>query len=547
MTLEESQILEFIQNPQNKHLKNYQSEHSKLDVYFNGGDIASQIQKITNFENAAQKKLRQKIARSPKDVIHKLLKQFNQTFSATGGSELIEISQEARKEEFAKLLSELPSGISLKKWMQDYWLEAYITDPNGVILIESENNDNPKSYPTYKSISVIKDYTTTWGKLDYLILKHGKYTIKEKKEIQVYRVIDDEKDALYYEEGKKLKEFESETEQHKIDHQKGFVPAILVSDIVDKKTEGRKPFIHKIDELLDEYVRENSVLSIFKFLHAYPRYWQYATSCKKCNGSGKVKNSETGELSTCNSCNGTGMKLILDVSDGITLPLPKNNTQPVVAPNIAGFVAPPIDAWGKMEESLDNLEKKMEFAMLGTYSESEKSETATGRFIDSQPVVTELNKFSTTEETIKQKVADYMAKWMYGNDYGTISIKNGRRFVAEHPDKIFEKYTKAKENQAPVSTLDYLYKQYLLSEYQNDTLMYQQKLKEFQVEPLVHYTVQELDALDTDMSIKVQEKIYYSEWIVKDIDWNKETDQLKKEFQEFINTKSINNESTTES
>lgn len=546
MVLDENLVLQYILEPQNKHLKDYRSEHSKLDSYFNGGDIASQIQKITNFENKGQETLRKKIARSPKDVIHKLLKQFNKSFSATGGSELLDIKPDNRKNEFSELISELPEGISLKKWMQDYWLEAYITDPNGLIVIEAETGNNPKSYPTYKSINVIHDYTTTWQSINYLILKHGKYQVN-KKEVQVYRVIDDEKDALYYvsEDEKSLKEFETDTESHKLIHQKGFVPAIVISDILDKKTKGRKSFISKIDELLDEYVRENSVLSIFKFLHAYPKYWQYASTCTTCKGVGTVKDTSTSQQKTCTSCNGKKLNLTLDVSDGIMLPLPKAN-QPVLAPNIAGFTAPPIDAWEKMEQTLDKLEKKMEFAMLGTYSDAEKSNTATGRFIDSQPIVSELHKFSTSEETIKEKIADYMAKWMYGNDYGKISIKNGKRFVAEHPDVIFEKYTKAKEKHAPVSTLDYLYKQYLLSEYQNDTMMYEQKLKEFCVEPLVHFTVQELDSLKTDMSLQVQEKIYYSEWILQDINWSKPLENLKTEFETFINAKNLNNASTTE-
>ena len=537
MTLDEGLILKYILTPQNKELKNYRSEHKTLDIYFNGGDIASQIEKITNFENSGQRKLREKIARSPKDVVHKLLKQFNKTFSATGGSQNIEIKPDKRGEEFSSLLSELPEGISLNKWMQDYWLEAYITDPNGLVFIESEKGDNPKPYPTYKSINIIHDYTATWQNVDYLILNHGNYIIN-KKETKVFRVIDDEKDALYYVEDKTLKEFETENEAHVLNHKKGFVPAILVSDLIDKKTNGRKSFINKIDELLKEYVRESSVLSIFKFLHAYPKYWQYASSCKRCNGTGKITNKENNEQISCSSCKGSGLHLTLDVSDGIQLPLPKNNN-PILAPNIAGFVVPPIEAWGKMEETLDRLEKKMEFAMLGTYSEGEKSNTATGRFIDSQPLITELYKFSITEETLKGKIADFMAIWLYGKDYGTISIKNGKRFVAEHPDVIFEKYTKAKEKHAPVATLDYLYKQYLLSEYMNDIKMYDQKLKEFCVEPLVHFTIQELDGLTTDMSIKVQEKIYYSEWIVSGIEWTKDIKTLKEEFNSFINSKNL--------
>ncbi|TDQ27636.1 hypothetical protein [Tenacibaculum caenipelagi] len=546
MILDTDSIHEIIKTPRNKNLGDYKSDFTRLDVYYNGGDITSEIEKITNFENESQKKLRQKIARSPKDFIHRLLNQFTKVFSAKGGSSTLDIEIDSNKKDLIEIISKLPEGISLNKWMQDYWFEAYVTDPNGLIFIEAEENETPVSYPTYKSINVIHDYTVKWGKLDYLVLKHGKFSIG-KKQLDVFRVVDDEKDALYYLEGDNLKEFENEDNQHALFHNKGFVPAILVSDIIDKKTGGRKSFINKIEDLLKEYVRECSVLSIFKFLHAYPKYWQYVSKCTRCEGSGKIKDGE-GDHKTCPSCAGKKFNLKLDVSDGIMLPLPKNKETPILAPNVAGFAAPPIEAWGKMEESLDKLEKKMEFTILNTYSEAEKSETATGRFIDTQPLNTQLHNFSVTEETIKERVVDYIAKWMFGNEYGSVSIKNGKRFVCENPDVIWEKYTKAKESKAPITTLDYLYKQYLLSEYQNDTQMYEQKLKEFKIEPLVHFTLQELDALTSNQVgvDKISEKLYFSEWIVTKIDWTKDIEVLKKEFQKFVESKPKKNENNSE-
>lgn len=544
MVLDNDLILNYINQPQNSNLKNYRDEHKRLDIYFNGGDISSEIEKITSFENQKQKDLRDTIARSPKDLIHRLLHQFQKVFTATGGSEDFDLKVEKQKEAFVQHISKLPEGISLNRWMQDYWFENYITDPNGLIFIESESNDDPKAYPTYKSINVIHDYTLTWSNLDYLILKYGTFEVNE-KEVDVFRVIDDEKDALYYVDNKELKPFNEngKEDEYIINHKKGFVPAILASDIIDKKTGGKKSFINKIEDILKEYVRESSVLSIFKFLHAYPRYWQYVSKCTKCNGLGKITDpQDSTKKITCTSCSGKKFNLNMDVSDGIMLPLPKDNN-PVIAPNVAGFSVPPIDAWGKMEESLDKLEKKMQFAILGTYSEEEKSNTATGRFIDTQPLDTALHKFSTTEEEIKGKIADYMAIWMYGDEYGTITIKNGKRFICEHPDTIWEKYTKAKEAKAPITSLDYLYKQYLLSEYQNDAKMYSQKLKEFFIEPMVHYSVLDLNNLTTvNLSVVIQEKLYFSEWLSNENDFTQELDKLKESFNTFIKTKKLKDE-----
>lgn len=553
MVLDKAQILNYIVKPQNAHIKSYREDHNRLNIYFNGGDISSELEKISGYENTPQKTLRDNIARSPKDLVQRLLNQFSKVFSAKGGSESFDLTIKKQKENFIKLVTMLPEGISLSKWMQDYWIEGYVTDPNGLIFIESETGDDPKSYPAYKSINVIHDYTLTWSNLDYLILEHGKFIINE-KETKVYRVIDDEIDALYYtEDNKTLKEFiELDSKNNEIpavlNHKKGFVPAILMSDIIDKNTGGKKSFLNKIEDLLKEYVRESSVLSIFKFLHAYPRYWQYVSKCTTCNGVGNVTSqTDTTKKEVCPSCSGKKFNLNMDVSDGIMLPIPKNG-DPVLAPNISGFSVPPIDAWDKMEDSLDKLEKKMEFAVLGTYSEQEKSNTATGRFIDSQPLETSLYKFSASEEAVKEKIAHFMALWMYGKNYGSIKILNGKRFISEHPDMIWDKYIKAKEAKAPISTLDYLYKQYLLSEYQNDHQMFEQKLKEFYVEPLVHYTITELDALkNTNLSIKVQQKIYFSDWLNDEAtDFTKDVKVLKTEFETFITNKKLKDESITE-
>ena len=177
MILDDTDILQILLSPKNKNLSTYRSDFTRLNSYYNGGNIAKEIEKITNFENDSQKKLREEIARSPKDFIHRLLNQFTKVFSAKGGSNTFDVKTKSNEVRLIELFSELPEGISLNKWMKDYWFEAYMTDPNGLIFIESEKEEDSSgkinSYPVYKSISVIHDYTENWGKLDYLVLKHG--------------------------------------------------------------------------------------------------------------------------------------------------------------------------------------------------------------------------------------------------------------------------------------------------------------------------------------------------------------------------------------
>ncbi len=545
MVLSPQDIVEIIKTPRNPHIKGYQEKHARLDMFFNGSEtLADYLEKIQNFENVEQKNLRDKLARSTKDTLKKVLNPFSKVFTASGGSEVYNIKPEANKKAFADLVGFLPEGISLRKWMEVYWSEAYITDPNGIILIEAEDGDNPRSYPTYKNITAIHDYQTKWKKVEYVVLMYGKFKIGN-EEVNVYRVFDDEKDALYYLKGDDLKEFIMDEDQTTsvINHNKGFVPAVIVSDLVEKKTKGKKSFIDSIDELLDEFLRDSSVLSIYKFFHLYPKYWQYVTKCNKCKGDGTIiKNNET---TTCTSCSGTGYNLKKDVSDGVYLPIPEGE-QPKIAPDIAGFVAPPIDAWQKMVEELERLQKEMEFAIWGSYTEADKSETATGRFIDAQPVMDALRSVSESAENTEYQIAVYMAKWMFSiaaDETPDIAVNYGKRFLVELPDQLWKKYIEAKKDKAPISALDQHYKEYLLGQYHNDMEMYTQKLKEFYLEPFVHYSADELKGLISPEEMK--RKVYFGEWISETTDFSAPIEKLKGEFESFINQKP-NYETTTE-
>lgn len=543
MILKDEDILSIIETPRNTYIKEFQEKHAKLDMFFNGAeDISEWLDKIENFENDEQKKLRQKIARSTKDTLKKILNPFSKVFTANGGSESYNLKSKADSDKFKELIEELPEGVSLRKWMEIYWAEAYVTDPNGLILIETESEETARSYPAYKSIAVIHDYQTKWKALEYVVLKQGKRTVGE-KEVEVYRVFDEVKDGLYYVEKGSLKEFLQGDEQTSIiTHNKGFVPAVVVSDLIDKKTKGKKSFIHKIEEVLDEFLRDSSVLSIYKFFHLYPKYWQYVTKCNKCRGAGYTKNSENEQVK-CTSCHGTGYNLKKDVSDGVYLPVPSKE-DPVIAPDIAGFVAPPIDAWQKMVDELERLEKSMSFTLWGAHLEHEKSETATGRFIDVQPVNDSLYPISETAENKEWQIADFIARWMFDTDKPEISINYGKRFMVESPDELWEKYILAKKDKAPISTLDQHYKEYLLAQYHNDQEMYDRKLKEFYLEPFAHYQFQELKGMITPEEMR--RKLYFGEWLSDDIDFSIETEKLEEQFEEFLNTKPIYNEKDPE-
>lgn len=539
MVLDDNQILELIQKPFNSNIKQWKKEHKLLDLYYNGGDVSSELERVKNYENTSQKKLRDKVARSTKDFLSNLLNPLNKVFTASGYKAEIDLSSETAKQSIEEHLSKLPEGMSITKWMDVYWKEAYVTDPNAICFVEVEDDEeNPKAYPTYKSILTIHDYKLKWGKFEYVIFEPIEKPLNNKT-VKVYRVFDEEKDALYYVENNTLKEYVvGDDETSIISHGYGFVPAVLVSDLIDKKTEGRKSFINKIDEVLKEYMRDSSVHSIYKFLHGFPIFWRYVSKCTTCKGTGKIVDENSTETPkakiTCPTCSGSGQKITSDVSDAISLPLPTRD-QPKLTPDIAGYVQPDLETWQKQLDELMEMRKEMHFALWGTYTNDDvKAETATARFIDDQPVQETLKNVSTTAENVEGMLTEFICKIMFRDLYKSSKVKYGKRFLIETPDVLWQRYLSAKEKQAPITTLDYLYEQFLMAEYQNDLAMMQRKLNEFYLEPYPHYSLSDISNVASPM--QVQKKILFSDWnSLETTDYSMPFEKLKTDFDNYVN------------
>jgi hypothetical protein len=536
MELTEDQIKERLKKASNPNISVWRKEHNSLDIYVNGGDVSSELEKVKNYENVEQEKLRKNVARSTKDLMGYIFKPLSKVFTATGSNIEIESENTTVKDAMNVYLQKLPEGISLKKWMQTYWLDPYSTDPNGVILVES--NADGQAYPTYKSINVIHDYEHKWGKFEYLILDAGKMQVND-KEVKLFRVYDDVRDALYYVKDDTLVVIEEEIYLNTI----GQVPAVLVSDIIDKKTGGRRSFIHPITELLKEYMRDSSVHSIYKFLHGFPIFWSYRMKCTTCEGDGMIHNEsyvmdaqgEQGKKKVvCPTCNGKRLKVTSDVSDGISLPIPQNEQDPKLAPNIAGYIQPDLATWKVQNDEMREMKRDMHFSVYGTHVEDEKSNTATGRYIDAQPVNDVLRDVSDTAEKIESDIINFIGKLMYKDQFTSGKSTYGKRFMVETPDVLWEKYIEAKNLKAPISALDHLYKQFLSGEYYGDTRMMEQKMKEFFLEPFPHYSIADLKGAASPMQL--QRKILFSDWINTGIDLNKDFDVLLAEFNKYVNT-----------
>ena len=195
MILEVEQIKQLILEPANKKLDKAIEQYDKLQLHINGVDVIGHLEMINKFENAQQLKLRVQVAKSIRHILNSVLRPFDKVFSAKGGSVDYNLPDKQDKQ-VREVLSNVTEGMSLRKWLQNFWGNKYLSDPNGIILVEPPNVHNKNPFPVYRPVTVIHDYTTNGSHLNYVILKISG-AVWMKPGLKYFRVIDDEIDWVF--------------------------------------------------------------------------------------------------------------------------------------------------------------------------------------------------------------------------------------------------------------------------------------------------------------------------------------------------------------
>lgn len=524
MVLTEDQIKELIRAGEPKWIDEARKQHEKLEVHINGCDVAEYLQSINHYENARQYELRKTFATSNKYVFANLLRPVDKIFSAKGGNKTVSASTRAKEEKLKGYLSEVSPGYSITDWIQKVQSNKFYTDPNGLVFFEINNR---KPEPTLKSIEKVFNYVAKGRLVEFVIFEPYK---KPNIDAEFYRVVDDKFDYLFKKQGEVISKVEEET--YPILFSK--CPAIINSDILDYELKYKKSPVDDVIELADHYLNTSSVKNIYEFLHGYPIFWAYVQPCRKCDGTGLY------EGDTCPKCGGEGHTFRKDVSDVIKLKPPKSTDEPILAPDVAGYVQPELEVWREQRNELDWIWGLMHFSMWGTaLQEKVENETATAAFLDVQPVNDKLNFLTDSFESMEKLMTDFIGEFYLRESYKGSSINYGRRFLVESPDQIWNKYEKAREKGSPKVSLDYLLNQFYQAEFANDIESLTIALKGIKLEPFVHKSDEEISKLT---EIKIEDKFrkyYFNEWF-KSLKYEdiliKDSESLKTDFETFINT-----------
>ncbi|AKG94188.1 portal protein [Polaribacter phage P12002L] len=531
MALRNDEIIKLIESGASKSIKLARQRADKVNMHLTGKGVKQYLEQLDGYETNAQKLLREKLVKSNRSLFSFILRPTDKIFTAKGGSVNYNLPSETQN--FIKeRISDVADGLDIKKYLKKVVKTQYIIDPNGILFIDIDSNGMLETHVI--NSKDILHYSNKGNKIKSIIFEpyHKEFTkeqelkfsslggkdIKKEKDKKYYRVIDEDQDRIFMNDGGVISEVVSE----RMNNYFGFVPAIILGDEKDPNTNIFESIVSDLIEDADGFLRRVSVTNIHELSHLYPRYWSYEQACTKCGGEGevsyKVKEAE-GEIpaeystQTCSSCGGDGMKTRTNPSDEMVLKAPMEG-EPTLAPNVAGYVQPDLMTAKFYNEVIEKARNTMFQAMWGTtYEQGGKRETATGRFLDAQPVQDRLRDISDTFAKLHKFMLDCFGKVLLRNQRYESSVSYGTRYILESPDDILDKYIEAsREKISEIATID-IRNRYFEAEYQNDPLGLSNRKKLSNIEPFPSLSVSEVSLLPFLDDMEKLKKLYYSNWV----------------------------------
>lgn len=470
--------------------------HKKMKALIYGDKHKERILQIEHIETTKKAEARKKYSRPIKDANAKILEPVGNVYSATGGGRDYLIDSDTKKKEFISVLSNVRNGLSLTKWLETYWAkDLYNADPSGLMMLEWKDD---RAYPTYKSIDKIRSYDAEGMSVNYVVFEP-----KQDKSDRYWRVVDSEKDYTIKQSGQVFTEVQEQT----FDNPFGICPARVCSDKHYLGEEFRRAFIDAIVETEEEFLRDRSILTIYKFLNGFSTPYRPKIICPSCRGT--KKNGDK----ICPDCNGKGVVLDKDVTDEIIIPIDLNSDNGIqLPPNFAGFISPDLEIWNQYIEEGKRMANEMFETTWGTRESEAKDQTAMSVILNTQPMTSKLNAISDVAQSHDKAFSEMMANFYLEKDTKEqiCIISYGRNYIVQPPEFLLEQYQKSNEKKDPITIRDRKLVEYLTSKYKNDPETLRTELLKKDLEPYVHYDIETVNSIYGNK--EAQKKGYFTDW-----------------------------------
>lgn len=537
MPLETQEVIDIIDKGVSDKVKLARKWAKKNNMHITGKNVKQFLERLDTYETNAQKILREKLVKSNRSLFSFITRPTDKIFTAKGGS----INYNVPKNQIDTLkrgISDVADGLDIQKFLKKVVKKHYLIDPNSVVFIDIDKRGKLETHII--TSDHIFWYENKGNRVDAIIFEPYRNEEDDKDDKLYYRVIDEAYDRIFVQDNKDVYELVSE----RLDNYFKFVPAMLLGDEKCPNHDIFESLIADIIEDADKVLRDVSTMNVHDLAHLYPKYWSYAQACTRCQGEGVLRYEKDGENKedTCSSCGGSGIKSRTNPSDEMVLPIPMDGEKPL-APDVAGFVSPDINTARFYREILEKSKNAMFQAMWGTtYEQGGKRETATGRFLDAQPVQDRLRDISDTFASIHKFMLDCYGRVLLQVPSYESSVSYGKRYILEGPDDILDKYVEvSRENVSELGILD-LRDRYFEAEYQDDKVELQKRKKLARVEPFPTMKVADVMKIEGLPEQEKLKKLYYSEWTYSLTDAEvmfSDIDRLKLSLTEYVASKSL--------
>lgn len=522
-------------NPSKVLVENAQNKAKELMQNILGTNLEGYLGQCGYFENDDVWAERNKDKISNIDLFARLLHREEMVFTAKGGAFSYSGLTDEKADKLSSYLETVRFNISLRRWIKEFALQAYRTDPMSVLFIEMDTTGK-LAYPTYKSSDSIRDINTTGRKIEYCVFKMTvaevqvlvpEYTGGTKQYSNEYfRVVDDAQDRVVKFTNSLANEIDAV-----ILTQFGSFPGIISSDLIDFTN--NKNFVSplgKTMELARSYMNDRSIRDLSKKYAGFPKAFEPLLTCSTCVGTGFLNGKACPSCSEAGQEKGHGFKLRTRVSDIARFPMPKTGQTGGITDPAAyfGYVTPNIETWDKQDTALNDIESIINDTYWGTNNKQSTTgptvtdkhafkETATKTLQDLQPIYARLNRTADWAQSTENAIAYFIGRFMFGSDIKQSGRTYGRYYILETPDELMEEYLDMKTKSAPQTALFDVLKKYYHALYANDPAQLQIKTKLLSVEPFVHSSVAEVLAFNPSR-IDYYSKMFYGEWLAQQQD-----------------------------
>ena len=471
MILTESEIKEYIEKPRAQEFLLSAGESQKQhQLHVLGKGFHEWLEEQAAGIESAKTLERKKRFCTPKTVsiTAQIMKQFMKAFRAKGNVFQYNFSGDNTQKsvDFSLYLKDFSKGFSMDEVMQNKWFEAMFTDFRGFMAVELTPYDKlidpniEQPYITLYPTHCVHDVWVEGNRVEYVILKWVITIGNEERE--AFRVIDDEKDTIYYREGDSIvqamrTDAEGNTVPDSFKQKFKQVPFIQVSTYCHNAIDylyKDSPISKVIGEMKDLLSTATDHTICIK-LHQRPIFYSLPAMCNTCNGAKEVRvKVENGKdkMEPCGTCNGVGMvsHLKTDVGQGYSLPYIETNDGgfPGAQPP-CGYVTPDNESLVEQRNELEFIKRAIERGALGvegllSLDERSNAETATGRSIDLQPIMDTLEPFSQNASIVRQFLTDRVGE-IWSPSFEKSYIYYGRKYFLRSEQQVLDELKHAKE------------------------------------------------------------------------------------------------------